>query len=162
MRLQAQQVVARLPSNARLIRMPAICFWGMLGTLLESGAISQALLQSFTNIVVASSFVRGPFLPVPLQASTGCPHIPPKPCLSLEGLALSMAGPDLACGWFAGKHKLTPSCGKPGRQWSRYHMHGTSLRVAAAGPSQLLHMSMRRKATCKELGIFLAGQQIRM
>ena len=66
---QAQKDVSRLPGNARLIRMPAICFWGMLGTLLESGAISQSLLQSFTHIVVASSFVRGPFLPVQLQVN---------------------------------------------------------------------------------------------
>ena len=83
--------------------------------------------------VVASSFVRGPFLPVALQASTSCPHISSKHCLSLEGLALSMAGTDPAPGWIAGKHELNPKVGKPGRQWSRRQMQSTSLGVAAVG-----------------------------
>ena len=58
-----------LPSNAKLTRMPAICFWGMLGTLLTSGAIPEPQLKAFAHIVVVSSFVRGPFQPVALQVT---------------------------------------------------------------------------------------------
>ena len=64
---QSQADVDMLPSNAKLTRMPAICYWGMLGTLLTSGAIPEATMRSFAYIVVASSFARGPFQPVALQ-----------------------------------------------------------------------------------------------
>ena len=64
---QAQADMDALPSNAKLTRMPAICYWGMLGTLLTSGAIPEATLMGFAHIVVASSFARGPFQPVSLQ-----------------------------------------------------------------------------------------------
>ena len=101
--LQAQGDVDRLPSNARLIRMPAICFWGMLGTLFESGALSQDLLRSFTYITVASSFMRGPFLPVALQVKPALKSLcgPWKVLTGLETTHRSFlfhAGPLPACG----------------------------------------------------------------